>query len=99
MKSMVMKRMPCADPRSKMRTMLCQLPRPNQFLLEALQHLGIAREFRTDHFERNSAVKFAVVGTIDRAHGPFAKESNDFVAAGQNGARLQGLQRAGFGFP
>ena len=60
-----------------------------QFLLEALDNRGIARQFRTDHLQRNRAVQLPVFGFVDRAHAAFAQHCKNLVAPSQHGAVLE----------
>ena len=54
----------------------------DQFLLEALQNVGIVGQFAADDFQGDDAVQLAVHGLVDRAHAAFAEHLQDFVAVG-----------------
>ena len=60
------------------------LPRQDQLLLEAPQHLLLIGQLRTDHLERHDAVELAVARLVDRSHAALAQQLQDFVAPAQH---------------
>ena len=62
----------------------------DKFLLEALDDGWIASQFRTNDFEGDHAVEFAVFGSVNRAHATFTQYFKYFVTCDQHGARLEG---------
>src|SRR5437016_848397 len=55
------------------------LPRQDQFLLEALENRRGVREFRTNDFQSDQAIEFAVLGLVNRSHATFAQQMKDLV--------------------
>ncbi len=64
-------------------------------LLEALQNIGVAGQFGTDHFQSDGATQFAVFGLVDRAHAAFSDGMQDLVASAQHYPRSQGWELPG----
>ena len=48
-------------------------------LLEAAEAVGIVREARREHFDRNVAAEARVAGAVDLAHSTFANLGKDLV--------------------
>src|SRR5262245_37430290 len=61
----------------------------NEFLLEAAQNFGIARQFRPDQLEGNGAIELYVAGLVHGAHSATAQEKENFVAASEDGPGFQ----------
>src|SRR5437763_204853 len=60
-----------------------------QFLLETIENGGVSRQFRSNHFERDHAIHFAIPRPVNRAHAPFAEKLENLVASPEYGADLQ----------
>ena len=58
--------------------------------LEAPGDLGIARDLRPQHLDRDVLVEQPVVGAVDDAHAALAELLLDLVAAGHDGAQTKG---------
>ena len=43
------------------------------FLLEAAKPLGVGRELRGQHFDRDLATELEIPGTVDLSHTPLAE--------------------------
>ena len=65
------------------------LPGQNQFQLEVLQNLLVARKFGANHFKRDQAVEFPVVRAVNHAHLALSEQSDDLVTFGQHRSGLQ----------
>ena len=65
------------------------LPRQDQFLLEALENRWGVREFRTNDFQSDQAIEFAVLGLVNRSHATFAQQMKDLVSPAQHSPRLE----------
>ena len=72
------------------------LPRQNQFLLEAMQRLRLRGEFRPNYFQRHEPLELAILGFVNSAHAALAKQIDDFVARSENraGSDLRSASRS-----
>ncbi len=62
------------------------LPRENQFLLEAPEYFRIGGHVGANHFDGNLAFQLFVVGLVNGAHSALAEQTHDFIAVANGGA-------------
>ncbi len=65
----------------------------DQLLLEALQYLGMLRQLRLDHLERDITLKLCVSGLVYGAHSAFTEQFQQFISPAKQISNLQ-LTRA-----
>jgi hypothetical protein len=64
---------------------MVQRRRRARFTDEALEPIGVADELFREHFERDGAPQFQIVGAIDLAH-PSGSEQRSYFVAAESGA-------------
>ena len=63
-----------------------------KFLLEAGDNGGVRGQIPANHFQRNEAIQFAVLGFVHRAHAAFAQQLQNFVASADH---VPGVENGG----
>ena len=69
---------------------MCDFPRQDQFLLEALHDAGVAGQVSPDHLYGHQSVQFAVSCFVDRAHAAFAQHLQDLVTIREDTSNFEG---------
>ncbi len=72
------------------------LPREDQFLLEAPKNFGIGGHVGANHLDGDLAVQLFVVGLVNGTHAALSEQADDFIAAANGSAGTQ-LNESGGG--
>ena len=68
---------------------MCHLMGEQKLLLEAGDNGGVGGEVAANHFERNKAVQFAILGFVHCAHAAFAQKLQNFITSAEYVSGLQ----------
>ena len=65
-----------------------------RFAHEALHDLGLIRELRIEHLDRDLLIESDVGRDVDRAHAALSEQTLDAQLASHHGPRLEHLRRS-----